>query len=444
MNSFLKKISEELGHDIAKRLQSLGVDSESKFELFKSANDTKELTKISYPSYGNDFMYKEYQMDKWEIAFKKYIMFRRLKYSDAKIENFFKKSTFEDKEELNKFLQWSKAKESSKDMYKLASYGFGIVPNSHTDPSIYSLPGSSFRPTDPQIEKAKSIKDEKAKKENKTRRTIQRSLNSLMRALQSSEEIDYDTYERASELLFALMNVFKKRYASNMQKDAIIRTSSAFRKMGLKDEFEVLNKLAQEIPVEEPALSEEERVVPQPPPQVEPAGQVATPQPGVTQEEPPVEEKEEAFPEVDPVDIRSIKAPGPSKSDYNSFNLEGVTIEDAAKKLDDVAATLADRRVIRMLAEFDIMLDSLGIASMFPELAESQSKLIDSFSYALTRVSKMMGQISQARNLIDAADKIPGSETVRDMVSEDESEAEQINPEEEISSQVPPQVPPSE
>ena len=89
---------------------------------------------------------------------------------------------------------------------------------------------------------------------------------------------------------------------------------------------------------------------------------------------------------------------------------------------------LADRRVIRMLAEFDIILDKLGIASMFPELAESQSKLIDSFSYALTRVSKMMGQLSNARDLMQNTNTIPG-------VSENQTqESETANaPEKEVS-----------
>jgi len=114
------------------------------------------------------------------------------------------------------------------------------------------------------------------------------------------------------------------------------------------------------------------------------------------------------MPEQEPVDIRDIKTPGPDEDDYK-FVLDGeVNIEDAAKKLDDVASTLSDRRVIRMLAEFDIMLDKIGIASMFPELAESQSKLIDAFSYALTRVSKMMGQISNARTLIESSEGLPG------------------------------------
>jgi hypothetical protein len=55
------------------------------------------------------------------------------------------------------------------------------------------------------------------------------------------------------------------------------------------------------------------------------------------------------------------------------------------------------------------MLDKIGIASMFPELAESQSKLIDSFSYALTRVTKMMGQLANAKTLVDAQSGVPGA-----------------------------------
>ncbi len=69
----------------------------------------------------------------------------------------------------------------------------------------------------------------------------------------------------------------------------------------------------------------------------------------------------------------------------------------------------ADRRISRLRAEFDIMLDRLGIASMFPELAESQSKLIDAYSYALTRVTKMMGQLANAQAVMNSASSVPGS-----------------------------------
>ena len=50
------------------------------------------------------------------------------------------------------------------------------------------------------------------------------------------------------------------------------------------------------------------------------------------------------------------------------------------------------------------MLDKIGIAAMFPELAEAQSKLIDGYSYALTRVTKMMGQLANAKMLLEAQD----------------------------------------
>ena len=201
-----------------------------------------------------------------------------------------------------------------------------------------------------------------------------------------------------------------------MQKDAFLRTKNSFEKLGLKKFASEINKLAQEIPQTEQA----------PAPVQTTAEPAATPAVTPTQEAPPAQEPAQPeVPEAEPVDIKTIEGPGPRPEDYKTFSLDGVTIEDAAQKLDDVAATLADRRVIRMLAEFDIMLDTLGIASMFPELAESQSKLIDSFSYALTRVSKMMGQISQAKTLIDAADRIPGSETVRDLMEDKPDQSDQ-------------------
>jgi hypothetical protein len=82
-------------------------------------------------------------------------------------------------------------------------------------------------------------------------------------------------------------------------------------------------------------------------------------------------------------------------------------MDDAAKKLEVIAGTLSDRRVIRYLAEFDIMLDKLGIASLFPELAEAQSKLIESYSYALTRVTKMLGMLSNNKAIMELATNNP-------------------------------------
>jgi hypothetical protein len=106
--------------------------------------------------------------------------------------------------------------------------------------------------------------------------------------------------------------------------------------------------------------------------------------------------------------------PGPNPDEYKEILSGDVSIDDASKKLEQIAGTLADRRVIRYLAEFDIMLDKVGIASMFPELAEAQSKLIESYSYALTRVTKMLGMLSNNRvimelsNQKDEVENVPG------------------------------------
>jgi len=106
--------------------------------------------------------------------------------------------------------------------------------------------------------------------------------------------------------------------------------------------------------------------------------------------------------EAESVPLEKITpVPGAAEGEYAGLTGD-INLDDAATKLDEVAGMLADRRIIRLLAEFDIMLDRLGIASMFPELAESQSKLIDSYSYALTRVTKMMGQLSNAKTLVDS------------------------------------------
>jgi len=71
---------------------------------------------------------------------------------------------------------------------------------------------------------------------------------------------------------------------------------------------------------------------------------------------------------------------------------------------------------------------------MFPELAESQSKLIDSFSYALTRVTKMMGQLANAKAIVTSRAGVPGAQEPaakepEEAVEETVEEAPELEPE---------------
>ena len=63
---------------------------------------------------------------------------------------------------------------------------------------------------------------------------------------------------------------------------------------------------------------------------------------------------------------------------------------------------------------------------MFPELAESQAKLIDSYGYALTRVTKMLGMLANTGALVQAIEnkKKPSDE------SGDDAIASELSPEE--------------
>lgn len=92
-----------------------------------------------------------------------------------------------------------------------------------------------------------------------------------------------------------------------------------------------------------------------------------------------------------------------------SFNGRGniENIKDSANplvildKLEILSHFLGERSLIRELAEVDIMLHELGMAAYFPELAEAQSKLIDSFTYASRKIeesiSKIRGGLEQSK-----------------------------------------------
>jgi hypothetical protein len=122
------------------------------------------------------------------------------------------------------------------------------------------------------------------------------------------------------------------------------------------------------------------------------------------QEKENIEKGREILSDVEPV-------PGPRPNEYEDIIKDDIDVDDASRKLEQIAGTLSDRRVIRYLAEFDIMLDKIGIASMFPELAEAQSKLIESYSYALTRVTKMLGMLSNNKAIMEMGKKEVVGET---------------------------------
>ena len=236
-----------------------------------------------------------------------------------------------------------------------------------------------------------------------------RRIDKLLR----SKYMDGERYKLLAEHLLNLSHQVHCLKLASTISDVTYKTANTLEKHGQKDVADMLVKIAQEAPQEPLDQSQE----PTPAPPAAPAD-VGVPEsgPGVVEGEREEPDQDPNDPksmvpsgdDVDPVDLKDIQPiPGARPGEYEELAGE-VSLDDAASKLDEVAGMLADRRIIRQLAEFDIMLDKIGIASMFPELAESQSKLIDAYSYALTRVTKMMGQLANAKSIIDSKNNLPG------------------------------------
>lgn len=71
----------------------------------------------------------------------------------------------------------------------------------------------------------------------------------------------------------------------------------------------------------------------------------------------------------------------------------------AVNKLHGISVILKNRDVVRAIAESDIMLNELNMASFFPELQDAQAKLIDAFHYASNKIEdilpKLRGSLGQ-------------------------------------------------
>jgi hypothetical protein len=183
---------------------------------------------------------------------------------------------------------------------------------------------------------------------------------------------------------------------SSTASDIAFRTANDFKKVGYHPASEILIKVAQELesaPMEAPEpVTEAPKMAPEPSANAGALSQPAEP--------------------AGPAEVigRALETgevnEGFAGDVFDELAGTGgkIDLAFAASKLEDVAARLSDRRTIRQLAEFDIMLDKLGLAAMFPELAEAQSKLIDAYSYALVRVTKMLGMLASGRSMAEISD----------------------------------------
>jgi len=394
---FLKKAWKN--KDIVKKLKT---ENDFYFFITSMIIDENGMKKIAYPMSENYFFknpFFGYNLQTWASCVHKiYESFHKegLSYDDA-VEKY-SSNIFKDKEEKDNFLNWLKYYnhgEHLKYNVKTASYQF---PVSATGDAYTAT--SSYIGTDYALDYEAQKNDAREQGEKKLNyKNWKKKFNSALRRVdkilkESEDYVDVDKYEEISQILNKLdVQVGKIRLQSTAS-DVSYRAAGQLKKLGFDDGASILYKYSQEaapplVPAEVeppavPAQTEE--------PGVPSAGEMARKQ----QEKENTEKGKELLGEISPI-------PGPKANEYEDIIKDDIDVDDASKKLEQIAGTLSDRRVIRYLAEFDIMLDKIGIASMFPELAEAQSKLIESYSYALTRVTKMLGMLSNNKAIMEMA-----------------------------------------
>lgn len=89
----------------------------------------------------------------------------------------------------------------------------------------------------------------------------------------------------------------------------------------------------------------------------------------------------------------------PSHSDFDSkidAVFSNITVADVVTKLEDLAKFYKTREAPRQLGIVDMMLDSLGLASYFPSLAEATNKSLESNNYISTRVEDILSKLRGA------------------------------------------------
>lgn len=176
--------------------------------------------------------------------------------------------------------------------------------------------------------------------------------------------------------------------------DSINRTSNQLRKHGFIEGAQALKKIAQEVAEDKltAPTAPETTAIPSPDPDIE-TPVIGKPATELKKDAPTIESIPsglEPASEKDNIRVPEVNIGG---DDIEIPDFSSATHRDALQKLEEINKVISERKVVRALAAVDIILGQLGIASYFPQLSEAQSKLMDAFNYAGTRVAETIGQM---------------------------------------------------
>lgn len=404
-------------------------ENRSSLKKFSSSNDYyyllfltlskdpsfKKIKKFAYPNQldGNEIS-NEFDIDKWASLVHKIYDAVKSGHMDMESAIDYYADTLNTKvgEDLN-FKKWIKYYQSGEHLkysknkaISKTAFQFSLGPpadpyatNSYGIPSVFQKAEESLK----EVEKNPPDANPDASEEKKLNyRNWKEKLNTAIRRIdrlirQGDEHIDNELQSQLAALLFDFDQAVRGLKYQTTASDIASNYANKFKKLGFMGGYNELRKYAQQADAPAPSVESDAPAAPAAAP-----AEATTPaaEPGTEQAAEGAEE-----PQDSKTPLEKALEPVTEKKEGEYESLAGnVTLTDAIAKLEDIASRLSDRRTIRLLAEFDIILDKIGIAPMFPELAEAQSKLIDAYSYALVRVTKMLGMLSSGKSVMEISD----------------------------------------
>lgn len=347
--------------------------------------------KKAYPNtFGKSNREKTYDRYKWVDTIK--VVYSLLKEKGLSKDAAIELATVDwSDDERFRFTNWLRYYESG----NTEKYNVKTAMKPTIDLDDLGLPSHMLDPTTRSNNIGSTMSAHMPQKQEQTRREkdIEKALNlktkmrsrlrSLRRLLDHYNDVlPHQSIESIQDEMYALDKSIGKLNVRASIEDCIIRSANRIKRMGFEEGAEVLYKFA-----EDPAAQEEQ----------------------VIESLPPAE---------------------PSTPDTPNVDLEMVI-----QRLEGLTKLLKSRDLIRDMASVDILLNELGLASYFPELGDSQSKLIEAFSYASNRVegivSKLRGSGKSISKHPDAASKqqVPPQLAPEQPQPQQQPQAE-LNPEE--------------
>lgn len=355
--------------------------------IFKSSIKNSEFKKIAYPMYNDTEIKQEFDINKWaDLVHKIYKFASDKKVSITDAIDYYAKTLDKDSQEDIKFKEWIKYYHNGEHLKYKKAFQFPL-----SGPGFYPQENAFFNEETSILNKVDKLKSNQAidsKSEysdwkNKLYSAIRR-IDKLLR--QSEGVIDVESQRDLADLLHRFDQEVRTIKHISTASDVAFKYANKFKKLGFPDAYSELTKYAQAVP--EPEQSQLQQ----------PIDEQSQQQKPLEQESP--ENKSDLGKGKSGDELASTLEKQKDEEVHYDINPDRkYDLSDAAAKAEEIAGRLSNRKEIRLMAELDIILDNIGIASLFPDLLEAQSKMIDGNSYALTRITRILGMLASGKSL---------------------------------------------